>query len=523
MSTARGKKFILSKTLQVGGNTLVSRFLGLAREILLIPLLGVEGLADAFSTAFLIPNSLRKFFAEGALTSAFVPTFVRVLRKEGKEQANKLTALAFLVFEGIVLILCALVMLFPVQVIFIMASGYAPEQVAIVVPWLRILMPFIFFISTSALLAGAMNSVNHFFVPAFSPILLNLFFIGGTLLCLTYNLPVEYLCYAIMFGGFAQFVLHIWAYFYEGFSFVMPTRDTVVHFKEIWVKFVPAFISMGAMEFNLIVDQNFASHLHPGSVTLIKYSSRFMGIPLGVFAVAFSTILLPHFSRVRIYAPSRLSFYLLESTKFVVWVTLPATLIMSYLSEDIFQTLFASVSSKFPAAMVPEAGTMLLGFLLGLFFLSINKILFSLFYSLHDTRYPTIIAGIAVAANIGLNIINPLGGFGIALATTASAMIQTGLSLLFLSRVHNFTLYPSRFGAFLARYTLQVGLVLIPFYGAYHAILFGLNRLLFGEKMRFFMLKSFGYWVWAGPLMVACFYCLYATRRLFKVKLYFLD
>lgn len=525
VQSARGKKFIISKTVQVGGNTLVSRFLGLAREIILMRFLGVGVLADAFTAAFLIPNSLRKIFAEGALTAAFVPTFVTLFHKEGRERANQLMALSFVVFEGIVLLLCMVVMIYPAETTLLIMSGFSPEQVAATVPCLRILMPFIFFVSTSSLLAGAMNSVHHFFVPAFSPILLNIFFIGGTLACIAYGWPVEYLCYAIMFGGLAQFLLHIYAYFYEGFSFAFPTKETFCYFGDVVKKFLPCFVSMSVMELNLIIDQKFASFLHPGSVTLIKYSSRFMGIPLGVFAVAFSTILLPHFSRVRMYAPSRLSFYLLESMKLVLWVTLPATLIMGYLSEEIFQTLFASVSSKFPAAMVPEAGTMLLGFLLGLFFFSINKILFSLFYSMHDTRYPTIIAAVATVANIGLNyvLVNAFGGFGLAIATSISGAIQMLLCLLLLSRVHKFTLYPGRFGAFLLRYTLQVIIVLLPFLGLYHVSLAAMNRLLTGNTMRFFFLKSFGYWIWVAPLMVACFFCLYVTRKLFKVKLYFLD
>lgn len=525
MSTVRGKKFIIAKTIQVGGNTLISRFLGLAREIILMRFLGVGILADAFTAAFLIPNSLRKIFAEGALTAAFVPTFVNLFHKEGKERANQLMALSFMVFEGVVLLLCILVMAYPEQTTLLIMSGFSPEQVAATVPCLRILMPFIFFISTSSLLAGAMNSVHHFFVPAFSPILLNVFFIGGTLACIAYGWPVEYLCYTIMLGGAAQFVLHLMAYFYEGFSIALPTRETFGAFKHILVKFLPCFISMSVMEISLIIDQKFASFLHPGSVTLIKYSSRFMGIPLGVFAVAFSTILLPHFSRVRMYAPSRLSFYLLESMKLVFWVTLPATLIMGYLSEDIFQTLFASVSSKFPAAMVPEAGLMLLGFLLGLFFFSMNKILLSLFYSLHDTRYPTLVAGVATIANIGLNylLVDWLGGFGLALATSMSGAIQMILCLMLLARIHGFTLFPARFAAFAVRYCTQVCLVLLPFYGLFMLIVYKFNRWLVGDWARFFFLKSFGYWLWAAPLMVACFYCLYATRKFFKVKLYFLD
>ena len=153
MQEILSKQSILKKTVQVGGNTLVSRFLGLTREILLMRFLGVGVVADAFTAAFLIPNSLRKIFAEGALTAAFVPTFIKVHQKEGREKADALMSLAFLAFEGSVLLLCAIVMWKAEVAISIVAPGFSQEQVAATIPCLRILMPFIFFISSSALLS----------------------------------------------------------------------------------------------------------------------------------------------------------------------------------------------------------------------------------------------------------------------------------------------------------------------------------------------------------------------------------
>lgn len=525
MQESLSKKNILKKLFQVGGNTLISRFLGLTREILLMRYLGVGVFADAFTAAFLIPNSLRKIFAEGALTAAFVPTFINLYEKDGQKKADALMSLAFLAFEGTVLILCALVMWKPAFVLSLIVPGFSPAQVAATIPCLRILMPIIFFLSSSALLAGALQSVNHFFVPAFSPVLLNGFFIGGILVCLSRGLPVEYLCVFVLCGGLAQFLLHIFAYFSLNFMFHMPRRETLSAFGQVLSKFMLCFLSMSVMEFNLIIDQRFASYLHVGSVTLIKYASRFMGIPLGVFAVAFSTILLPHFSRISMTDPKRLSFYLLECAKFVFWVTIPATFIMGFLSQDIFLTLFASSSSKFPAHLVPEAGLILLGFLVGLFFFSLNKILFNLFYSFHDTRRPMYIAIIATALNALFNyiLVGIWGGVGLALATSLSGLVQMVLALYFLHSYHNFKLYPQEFGSFVKRYIAQLVCVLVPFY-----FIYGLSRKIV-EKVfvsgwgHFFMIKSFGYWLWVAPLMVLCFYILYRTRHKFAIKLYFLD
>ena len=521
MNALSDKKSLLKKTLEVGGNTFLSRMLGLTREILLMRYLGVGILADAFTTAFMLPNSLRKIFAEGALTAAFVPTFITIFKKEGKDQANKLTTLSFLVFESILVLFCMLVMYKAQGTVQFITPGYSPEQVAATVPLLRILMPFIFFISTSALLSGALQSVNHFFVPAFGPVLLNVFFIGGIIACLKGAYPPAYLCWVIMAGGAFQCLMHLVTYIKLGFSFELWDVTTLKYFTQIIGKFLLCFLSMSVMEVNLLVDQMFASYLPAGSVTLIKYACRFMGIPLGVFAVAFSTILLPHFTRLKLEQPEKLDFYLAEAIKFVFWVTIPATLIIMFFSNEVFLTLFASYSSKFPAHRVPEAGTILVGFMSGLCFFSLNKILFSMYYSFHDTFYPIIISAVATALNACTNyyLVGILGGFGLALSTSLSGLVQTVLALIFLSVIHKFDIPFKRIFKFLLVYSLQVVCVLVPFYLLYSP----LYNFIASFSKAFFFTQSFGFWAWVGPLILGIYGLLYLTRNLFKIDLYFLS
>lgn len=526
MKETLSKKSLIKKTLQVGGNTLVSRFLGLAREILLMRFLGVGVMHDAFVTAFLIPNSLRKIFAEGALTAAFVPTFIKVYQKEGKEQANALMTLGFLLFEGAVLLLCGTVMLFPRAAIYSIASGFSETQIQATIPCLRILMPFIFFLSTSSLLTGALHCVNHFFVPAFSPIILNIFFIGGLLLCLSSGYSVNTLCFFIMLGGFVQFILHVATYFSLQFSFAKPSAQTYTNFKSVLLKFLPCFLSMSVMEINLIIDHNFASFLPVGSVTLIKYGSRFMGIPLGVFAAAFSTILLPHFTRVSLQTPERLNFYLYECSKLVIWVMLPAAVIMCFLSTDIFLTLFASSSTKFPPHLIPKAGQVLAGYLLGLLFLSLNKILLNFYYALHDTHYPLYVALLGTGSNALLNLalVSVLGLQGLPLATSLASGIQTILLYVFLYYAHGLTFSYSAFFNFIIRCLVQLSCILLPFYGLYTYALYKVSHYFVATSWwYFFMIKSFGYWLWASPLLLFCFITLYKTRKWFGIDSYFLD
>jgi len=515
------KKSILAKTFQVGLNTFVSRILGLAREILVMRFLGIEVFGDAFTTAFMLPNSLRKIFAEGALTAAFVPSFLTLAKKEGKEEADRLMTLSLVFFETLLLVVCALVMWKAEATIGMIVPGYSPEQVAATVPLLRILMPFIFFVSVSSLLAGALNSVHHFFVPSFGPVLLNMVFIGAVLACLEYRWGVEYLCWMILGAGALQCALHIFTYFHLGFSFALWNAITLRYFSQIVGKFLLCFMSMSVMEVNLFVDQAFASYLVVGSVTLIKYANRFMGIPLGVFAVAFSTILLPHFTRVKLDNPERLNFYLVESMKFVFWVTIPATFLLCFLSEQVFLTLFASMTDKFPADRVVEAGYILVGFMFGLCFFSLNKILFSLYYSFHDMWYPTVISIIATLCNVVANyyLVGLWGGFGLALATSLSGFIQTVLCLYFLSVKHKFSIDYKAIIEFLQVYILQVAVVLVPLWAIYYKLFQEIQNAKYG----IFFTEKIGFWLWAGPLVLIAYIALYCMRNLFGMRLYFLE
>ncbi|PKN03440.1 murein biosynthesis integral membrane protein MurJ, partial [Candidatus Dependentiae bacterium HGW-Dependentiae-1] len=443
MSFALGKKSIIKKTIEVGVSTLLSRFLGIWREMLTVQFLGDKILLDAFTTAFKVPNSLRKIFAEGALSAAFIPTLVRMKKKGETEQINRLMTLSFLLIEGVLIALCLLMFWQTDWLLRIIAPGWfvggqeaaffgfpvpaawaglgtPVEQVAYAATYFRILIAFIIFLSSSSLLAGALQSVNHFIIPAFSPVLLNVVWVTGLLLGLYYHLPSESLCYFILFGGLLQFLLHLFVYYKLHFSFERVTEKTWDYFREIMNKFFPCLFSMSISEISLFIDTSFASYLPDGSMYLIYLANRFMGIPQGVFASAFSTILLPHFSRVNIYAPKRMSFYLLEVTKFVFWITIPAMILMSFFAGKIFQTLF--LSSKFTIDQVAEAKLILIAFLAGLFCLAMNKILLNMYYALHNTRIPAWVSIIGIAVNVVLNFlfVTRFHASGLALATTIS-------------------------------------------------------------------------------------------------------
>ncbi|HLC07367.1 MAG TPA: murein biosynthesis integral membrane protein MurJ [Candidatus Babeliales bacterium] len=515
------QKTILKKTIEVGGSTLLSRFFGIVREVLMVRYLGVSGLSDAFLTAFKIPNSLRKIFAEGALSAAFIPTVVSTMQHNDKNAVAGLMSLAFLIFEGMVLLLCALIMTYAQHVIQFIAPGFSEQQVLAAIPMLHILMPFIFFISSSALLGGALHAIGHFFVPAIAPVVVNIIFIIGLCISLVFNLPVTYLCWFIVLAGFVHFLLHLIMYFRFHFFFGKITRNDLTVFARVMGKFLLCLPSVSLMEVALFIDTSFASLLAPGSISLLFYANRFVGIPLGVFAVAFSTILLPHFSRVNTFNPKRLHFYLLESAKFIFWVTMPVALFMAFFSEEIFSTIF--LSKKFTLMQVQEAGNILLAFLLGLFFFSLNKILLNIFYAMHAAWIPALIALGATAINIILNMlfIERFQTVGLALATTISGIVQTIFFLIILRKKYNFRIYLSPFLWFVTTYLAQLTCYSFFFWLLYHACTHAIIFCM-PPAVSLFFTAHIGLWLWVSPLALFFLILLYYSRTLFNIKLHFL-
>lgn len=515
------RKTIIKKTMEVSGWTLFSRVLGIIREVLMVRFLGAGAISDAFLTAYKIPNSLRKIFAEGALSAAFVPTVVQYMHKKGREAVNGMMTLAFLFFEGIVLVLCFFGVYYARQIIELIAPGFSAEQIAYAVPYLQIVMPFIFFISSSALLAAPLQAVGHFFIWAFSPVLLNIVFIAGLAVSMFFGLSVEALCFFILFGGFLQLLAHLYFYTGNGFGFGRISRADMQAFAPMLARFGLGFMSMSVMEINLFIDTSFASLLPEGSLSLIYYANRFTNIPIGVLGVAFSSILLPHFSHICEQAPKRMGFWLVESAKLIAWVMIPATLIMSYFADDIFLTLF--LSKKFTLVQAHEAGLLLIVFLSALFFFAFNKILLNVFYAHRIMWLPGVIAAGACVVNVLLNFafIGPLQSTGLVLATVIATILQTILFVYFVHQQLDVRIYLLHFTRFLGRYALNLGAILLPawiIYRAMHALI----ALLPGTAAHY-LLHTVFFWLWAGPFILCVGALLIMTRKRFGIELFFID
>jgi putative peptidoglycan lipid II flippase len=515
--TYLSKKSLLKKTAEVGGATLFSRIMGLLRVSLMSQYLGVGVESDAFLVAYKIPNFLRKIFAEGALSAAFIPSVVDLVFKEGKDASSKLMTLAFIFFEGILALICFMMATQAKNVLLFAAPGFK-EQIEIAVPFLQVLSPFIFFISCSALLKASLESVNKFFVPAFTPVLMNLIIVSALIIAIKFSWPTIYICYAFLGAAFMQFLFHLIAYFKNGFSFLKPNKSSLYHMHSVLKRFLPVLIGMSIMEINLFIDTRFASNLPGGSYTLIEYASRFMGIPLGVFATAFATILFPHFGKVANYAPKRLMFYLFESTKIILWIMLPVTWMMAFFAKDIFATLMFKNKDLI---YVDQAAQVLWGLLAGLVFFSLNKIILNIYYTIKANWLSVWVLVAATILNIILNqfFMKLMGAPGLALATSISAFFQTLCLCYLLKKFFGFLFPFKKYLGSLGQIIINNLLILPIFFGGYYMII----NIIKSYNLEQTLLHSIYLWVWLIPfcLIIAIIY--FFLRTFTKLKIYFLD
>jgi putative peptidoglycan lipid II flippase len=518
MSSNLNKKSILQKTAQVSSATFISRALALLREVLVARFLGVGAISDAFWTAFKFPNLFRQILAEGALSAAFVPAYVKALKEKKTEQANGLMSASFLFFEGIVLLLYAFVLLKTPFVVKMFAPGFSQEQVAYAIPFLRIMFPYLFFVSSSALFAGALQAMNKFFVPAIGPALWNFVFCSFLLMGLLFGLSPTVACFGTIVGAIVQFLTHVIVYFRLGLKFGYITGESLILFKQVLSKFLPCLFGVGIIEINLFVSSMIASFLPKGTVTLLYYGSRFMNFPLGIFAVALSSILLPHFSRIVLYAPKRLNFYVLEVAKLVTWVIVPAMLLLMFVSGSIFGFAFGNRATP---DIIFEAKWILIIYCFGLLFFSINKIFLSIFYSLKDTRSTTLAGCVGALVNLSGDLVGAYlwGSFGIAAAAVMSAVTMTSMYFWMLHSRHGFRFYSGNFFNFLGRYVLQLLLGCIGFIVAHLTIL----KFLQDTRWYHFFAYGFGFWPLVGILALIFVGLMFLTRKFFRVDLYFLS
>jgi putative peptidoglycan lipid II flippase len=421
---------MLRHVFTIGSLTLCSRLTGFLRDALIASFLGVSPLTDAFFVAFKLPNFFRRFFAEGALSSAFVPLFSGMLVQQGLATATRYAGQILTLMLGALLTFLVLVELWMPEFLSLMAPGFSqtPERFHDAVVLARIAFPYIFFVSLVALVSGVLNALQKFAAAAFSPVLLNVFMIGG-LFALAPFVPT--LAHGLVWSVLAAGALQLgWVYgvcLRQGIQ-LRPRWPTlspdIRHFFKL---LLPAAMGAGIFQINFFVDMLFASLLPTGSISYLFYADRLNQLPLGVIGIAISTALLPQLSKeLSLHKKEKALTLQNRSLELGMILTIPAALGLMLLAFPLVKVLFER--GAFEANDVRQTSQALIAFASGLPAYVLTKIFSTSFFARQDTKTPVWIGVGVVALNISLIfcLYQPLAHVGIALATALSAWVNAG-------------------------------------------------------------------------------------------------
>lgn len=423
---------LLKSTAVVGGNTLISRVLGLVRDIVIARLFGAEAGTDAFFVAFKIPNFFRRLFAEGAFSQAFVPVLAEYKAREDEPALKALIANTAGTLGGVLLVLTIIAELFAPWLAILFGPGFYLEggdKYVLTVDMLRITFPYLMLISLTALAGGILNTFGRFAVPAFTPILLNLSMIGAAVwLAPQMAEPVTGLAWGVFIAGLVQLAFQLPFLARLGLLRWPRWGRTHAGVRKIMRLMLPAIVGSSVVQINLLIDTIIASFLVTGSVTWLYYADRMVEFPLGVFGIALATVILPKLSQQHAGAdPEAFSRTLDWALRLVLLIGLPATLGLFVLATPIISTLFEY--EAFVATDVQMAALALMAYSVGLPAFILIKVLAPAYYARQDTKTPVKIAIRAMFANISLNLlfVVPMVVYGIS-GPHAGLALATGLA-----------------------------------------------------------------------------------------------
>ena len=434
--------------------TMLSRFLGLARDVVFARVIGAEALADVFFVAFKIPNFFRRLFAEGAFAQAFVP-ILGEYREKGSAAAVRELVSRVAGNLGLTLILITLLIMLasPLMAAIFAPSWYMdnPSKFAATAEMLRITFPYLLFISMTGVAGAVLNSYDRFAVPAFTPLLLNLTLIAAALIgAPLFEQPAYALAWGVLVAGIVQFVFQL-PFLSTIHMLPMPRVDWQHSgVKKVLALMAPAIFGVSVSQINLLLDTVLATFLPTGSVSWLYYSDRLSELPLGVFGIAIATVILPNLSRHHISQSNQAFSQTLDwALKMILVIALPAAAALILLAEPILVSLFyyGEVMTLRDMAM---ASLSLQAYAAGLIAFMLIKVLAPGFFARQDMRTPVRIGIIAMVLNMLFNLVLviPLhhywqvGHLGLAAATSLSAFINA--ILLFLTLRKKAIYQPSR-------------------------------------------------------------------------------
>ena len=428
---------LLGSSFVVSMGTMLSRVLGLARDVVLANLLGAAPNADAFFVAFKIPNFLRRLFAEGAFAQAFVPVLTETREQGSHDSVKALVNRVAGVLGGSLFVLTALAMVMAPWVALIFAPGFSRDvaKLALTADLIVWTFPYLLFISLTGFCGAILNTYGRFAVPAYTPVLLNLSLIAAAVFWApTMPEPALGLAMGVMLAGVLQLLFQLPSLHALKLTPkpVWDTQDAGV--RKILMLMVPALFGVSVSQINLLFDTVLASLLPNGSVAWLYYSDRLTELPLGVFAIAIATVILPALSALNTRAAAdEFSQTLTWAVRNVLLIAVPATVALWLLAEPILTALFQY--GAFTTNDVTMAAASLRAYTLGLGAFMLIKVLAPGYYARQDMKTPVKIGIVAMVSNMVLNVlfVFPLmwyfdmGHVGLALATSASAWINAAL------------------------------------------------------------------------------------------------
>jgi putative peptidoglycan lipid II flippase len=420
--------------------TLLSRITGLLRETLKATVFGAGLQMDAFEAAFRLPNLLRRLFGEGAFSQAFVPILAEYRRKRGLDATRSLVGNVSTLLAVVLIALSVLGSLAAPWLVYVLAGGFSrtPGKVELTAEMIRIVFPYILFVSLVSLAGGVLNVFRRFAIPAFTPVLLNVSIIAAAILLARFvDPPIVALAMGVAIGGVAQLALQIRPLLAIGMlpkpSFAW--RDEGV--RRVLLAMGPAVIGVSAAQISALINTQLAALLGDGRISWITYADRLMEFPSALLGVALGTILLPSLAQHYSDADSEEYSALLDwGLRLAVLLALPAAVALAILALPLVSTLYQY--GRFTVNDVMQTRAALLGYTVGLPALILVKILAPGFYARQVMGTPVKIAFITVLVTQPLAVLLawPLGleQAGLTLATSIGAILNGGLLLWLLMR-----------------------------------------------------------------------------------------
>lgn len=418
-------------TFIVSAMTMLSRIGGLVRDMVFLNLFGASRLMDAFLVAFKIPNFLRRLFAEGAFSQAFVPVLSEVRTQRGDDEVRRLINHAFGSLTVILSTLTVVAIVSSPVIIFLFAPGFREdaEKFALASSMLRITFPYLLLISLTAFAGGILNTYGRFGVSSFTPVLMNVVMIACALwLSPLLHVPIMALAWGVLISGIVQLGFQWWPLRQINLlpRFRPNFQDPDV--KRILTLMVPAMFGVSVSQINLLLDTVLASFLVEGSVSWLYTAERLTELPLGLIGIAVATVILPTLSAKHASKSDDEFRRTIDwALKVIVMVGLPASLAMGILAEPLVAALFHH--GRFDTNSVIKSAAALQALSGGILAFMLIKVFAPAFYARQDVKTPVRIGIIAMIANMGFNLILVwhFAHVGLSLASTLAAFLNAGL------------------------------------------------------------------------------------------------